>query len=479
MLARPGEAPSLKDALLLEQGGGQTLVECSLSADSPGLIRCRAAAGGRMELELELSSLDSIDVGVDHPSMSSGSLHIGAITANISPDEDTSRSSLQSPLKILRQSDSVSSYLALRCGSIINLTTPKVGSNVSWTPDSCDEVSSIESSAIVSFPLTRLPACLEVYLFSDGLQNFNTVFSGYCRIPLDELASVEKHVHGSFDEGERGAQVVNARQFYSTHSLSIFIDRCTNITGLPADASEIFIRVTLCRWNEGLEEVGMIKSKKIPASLNPVWEQELLLSSGDFELHFADFIMFDLISKGHYGKASLGQVFVFFDELEEGSADRRYLLQHFKDPSIQAGIPGTLKIRLRRICGGPRSEQLSQSAVTLKAAVLPANPFNSAWPSDVIVTANPHVSTTTAINDFVMSPNYDGLYLLSKTFSDACERKRLSSDIKMRKFDFRSGSQGTTMVEAFENQRRNRFPPYRFSSAYLTSSDPKKFSDQV
>ena len=458
-----GETPELRDVLSLERDGAASRVVCSLSPKAPRRLVCRAADSDALELDLELASLDSLDVSCDHPSVGNSSLVVNLVAASLNPANSSNRSSLQSPLKVLRGEDSISTFLILRCGASVRRTPARLGAKASWAQGESSAAEPGTSIAVYS-------PSLELFLFSDGLTSFHEELAGYVYIPSETLTPPVQVPHAN----EPHTSFDTTHSLRSSFTLTIFVDRCTDLRALPPDAREVYVRCTVCRWSEGnLDELGVVKSRKVAASRSPVWEESFSLSSSDFELYSADFVMLEVTSKGSYGKASLGQTFLRTDEFPGEMAQRSCPLQFFKDPSLRD--VGRLLLRLQRTCG-----DLTSSTVELRTTVVPTNPYTTVWPCDVIISSHlegEDDSMTEA--PFVLGPMFDGLALFDRSFSASDKHRRRTSDPKGRKFDLSVGSQGADFVQTFENQRRSRFPPYHFSSKFLKSSDPRKFSDEV
>ena len=464
LVAAFGTPPDLRDALTLERDGTQSQVVCSLSSDAPRRLMCRATDSDALMLDLDLDSLDSLDVSCDHPLAAHTSLLVTVIAANLHLTSSNNRSSLQSPLKVLRTEGSISSFIILRCGTAMKRTSARLGAAASWAQD---EASVKEPGTTIT---VSWPPSLELFFFSNGLQSFQEELSGYAYIPSEALTLQDQvqDTQGSYNCFD------TTHTLRSSVTLTILVDSCTDLQALPSDAREIYIRCALGRWSEGdLEELGALKSIKVAASRSPVWEESLILSSNDFELHSAEVVMLEVISKGAYGKANLGQAFLRINEFPDEMTQRSCPLQLFNDPSLRT--IGNLFLRVQRTYGDSTS-----STVELRTVVTPTNPYTAVWPCDVVILSLIEgKDDSTAEARFVMGPMYDGITLFDRSFSASDKHRRKASDQKSRKFLRSVGSLGVELVQAFENQRRSRFPPYEFAYKFLKSSDPRKFSDEV
>jgi hypothetical protein len=244
----------------------------------------------------------------------------------------------------------------------------------------------------------------------------------------------------------------------------------------------------LIAWKDGaLEQLSGPKSKTRPAVPDPVWEEELVMSSESCPLHSAEYLLLEVFCKGLYGKTSVGQAFIAAADVTFNEVEHTIPLSFFKDQSISSQGLGVLSVRVRRVQEDLRNDTFPTSTISLTAVATATNEYSAIWPADAMPSNTPLLQgeTTTSptpIESLSCAPTPAGLTFFDNTFltkANGTSRRASLAPHHIATMGTQELEDGIVVLESYENERRGLLPPFHFNSRHLLRTDPKKYTDEV
>jgi hypothetical protein len=370
----------LESQLRLIVGDNEDLVSCMISSEDPEQIVCVDPVSGIRVLEISLRSVTSIDFSFDHAEAEQNKFEISVLSARVclKSEEFLGRTESEIPVKTSRDANDITSLVVLQRGAEFFMSVPQKGLAPHWHPDLGPDL------VFGASPLEQRYGCVDAYIFSDGTNAKTPLLIGHAAIRLSSLLQSPKL---------RGKLECNDCCIYESEILVnsaivavVLVDRCEGMRELPKECEYIYIRGSHADWKNGniIQSASRIYSRTLPASLDPIWEdEELLFSTPVTEVYVRRYILLEVVAKLLIGEAIFGQAMITIDQLGNEYEEMRLPLT-FYDHHLPEVVEAKsfLVVRAKKVM----RELPGLSSVTLQTKACTNDPLTTMWPCDVIPT---------------------------------------------------------------------------------------------
>eukprot|EP01038_Epipyxis_sp_PR26KG_P006726 gene6726-9219_t len=236
------------------------------------------------------------------------------------------------------------------------------------------------------------------------------------------------------------------------------------------------------------------KSNSVPMSPNPVWNQTFLFTS-DYNLSHSHYIRIELCANDNVLQdASFGAIFIPLEYFKTKQAQYTFNLFDFRNSwhmycnphdkaSHNAVSLGEITVIVQKII----EETDVKSALKIQSTLYDSNVLNSLFFGECLLVGNIDSSGLSNnatgetmednIEEFLMYPSFDCLILHSHHKNYDLELLSFDEfDVEQNDTKKNDSSQQSIQIEIFENQRRQIYPPFDWSSNSAITRRPL-FSD--